>query len=348
MFQMAQTYTVGEYTTSGATVNAALIPGLTHPTWIAASGDNLFVMSGFFQPVNTRTIGEYTASGATVNASLITTGLDSQTFNGIAVSGGNLLVAKIDQGAIAQYTTSGAELNAALITGLHLALLNGTSVAVADAVVSVWTSTSNANWADSGNWSNTVPGATTGTSNADTALFDQNVTFAPVIIDKGRNLEYITFDGATVPSLTVGASGGPALLLTAGGAIQTTSTVVSLQRINAPLVLEGDYSFTSGATSNSAVMSFGGKITPAATTGITTLTLNGGNTGPNTISGALADNGGGRLAINKSDVGVWIIAGANKYSGNTTISEGTLIFNVEGGTHDRVWRRRHGRIGRNS
>ena len=177
--------------------------------------------------------------------------------------------------------------------------------------LSAWIGTQNTSWATSANWIGPVPGSTTGTANTDQAIFDQNVTFAPVNIDKGRNLEYITFDGATVPSLTVGASGGPALLLTAGGTIQTTSTVVSSQRINAPLVLEGNYTFTSGASGNSAVMSFGGKIAPAATTGVTTLTLNGGNTGPNTISGVLADNGAGRLAINKSDVGVWILAGAN-------------------------------------
>jgi DNA-binding beta-propeller fold protein YncE len=59
--------TIGEYTTSGATVNASLITGLSGPGGIAVSGSNLFVAN-----YNAGTIGEYTISGATVNASLIT------------------------------------------------------------------------------------------------------------------------------------------------------------------------------------------------------------------------------------------------------------------------------------
>ncbi len=59
--------TVGEYTTSGATVNAFLTEG---PFFggIAVDGSDLFVSTG-------TGIAEYTTSGATVNASLIS-GLD--------------------------------------------------------------------------------------------------------------------------------------------------------------------------------------------------------------------------------------------------------------------------------
>ena len=35
--------TIGEYTTSGATVNASLVSGLNYPYGIAVSGSNLFV-----------------------------------------------------------------------------------------------------------------------------------------------------------------------------------------------------------------------------------------------------------------------------------------------------------------
>jgi len=59
--------TIGEYTTSGATVNASLISGLSNPGSIAASAIDLFVVNE--SPTNT--IGEYTTSGGTVNASLI-------------------------------------------------------------------------------------------------------------------------------------------------------------------------------------------------------------------------------------------------------------------------------------
>ncbi len=146
-------------------------------------------------------------------------------------------------------------------------------------------------------------------------------------------MQNLIFDTANVNSLTIGATSGPALLLTKGGQIQTTSTVINSQTINAPLVLEGNYTFTSGASTNSATLTFGGGITPAATSGGTTLTLNGSNTGANTISGALANNPGapgGLLALNVAGPGLWMLTGANSYSGGTTISGGTLNINADG------------------
>jgi autotransporter-associated beta strand protein len=194
----------------------------------------------------------------------------------------------------------------------------------------VWTGASSTNWSDAGNWTGVVPGVTTGATNADTATFNQSAVNSPLTIDAGRNLENLTFDTASVSSLTVGAVAGNALLLTSGGVIQATSTMVNAQTINAPLVLEGGYSFTSGAASASATLKFGGGIAPAATTGVTTLTLNGANTGANTINGILADHSSGLLAVAKSGSGQWILSGANTYSGGTTISAGTLQLSGSG------------------
>ena len=93
---------------------------------------------------------------------------------------------------------------------------------------------------------------------------------------------------------------------------------------------KGTTRFTSGASSSSATLNFGGGITPAATSGTTTLTLNGANTGANTISGVLADNGAGQLAVTKSGTGVWILSAANTYSGGTTVLSGTLTTTATG------------------
>ena len=68
---------LGEYTTSGTTVNASLISMAT-PWGIAVSGSDLFVVDR-----NDGTIGEYTTAWATVNASLVS-GLN--TPHGIAVA----------------------------------------------------------------------------------------------------------------------------------------------------------------------------------------------------------------------------------------------------------------------
>jgi hypothetical protein len=103
--------TIGEYTTAGATVNAALISGLPAPVGIAVSGSDLFVAN----LAGGGTIGEYTTSGATVNPALIS-GLDLPF--GIALSGADLFVANLGGGTIGEYTTAGATVNPALISGL--------------------------------------------------------------------------------------------------------------------------------------------------------------------------------------------------------------------------------------
>ena len=192
---------------------------------------------------------------------------------------------------------------------------------------SAWTGASDTTWAGTGNWTGTVPGSTSGTTNTDTALFNQSAAHSPLTIDSGRNVQNITFDTSAVGSLTLGTTNGFSLLLTGGGTVQTTSSVASSELVNAPLVLEGDYTFTSGAASNSATLSFGGFIKPGPTSGTTALTLNGSNTGANTISGILTDNGSGKLAIVKNDGGTWILSAANSYSGGTNVNNGTLRFN---------------------
>ncbi len=198
--------------------------------------------------------------------------------------------------------------------------------------VATWTGANNTNWADAGNWFGAVPGTHGSTTNTDTALFGRNAAHLPLTIDSGRNLQNITFDTANVNSLTIGTFGGPALLLTAGGTIQVTSSVVNPQTVNAPLVLEGDYVFTSGATNDSrATLDFGGQIIPGATSGTTALTLDGSNAGRNTVRGLLADNdGSGELAVTKSGAGLWILGNANNYSGGTEIDSGTLMTTESG------------------
>jgi hypothetical protein len=62
--------TIGEYTTSGVTVNPALISGLDFSEGIAVSGENLFVVNVAID--GTGTIGKYTTSGVPVNPALIT------------------------------------------------------------------------------------------------------------------------------------------------------------------------------------------------------------------------------------------------------------------------------------
>jgi len=186
---------------------------------------------------------------------------------------------------------------------------------------------------DTMNWSTgVVPGNSAGTANADTALFNQDDgSFDPTMIQANLNIENITFDnsgGLLSTTITVGTTSGNPLILTSGGTIQVTSTVVTPQIINAPLTLEGNYTFTSNSTTSSATLGFGGAIMPDAslTSSPTTLTLNGSNTGANTISGVLSDNGSAQLAVAVGGTGVWVYCGAtNTYSGGTTIAPGATL-----------------------
>ncbi len=204
------------------------------------------------------------------------------------------------------------------------------SAAAVAPVGSIWSGATNTTWATAGNWTGNVPGATSGTTSTDTATFNAyNATNPTPVVDAGRNLQNITFDntgGNLTNSLMLGTTTGNALLLTSGGTIQTTFSVANPMTVNAPLVLEGaggTFTFTSGATSSTATLSFGGSITAGAS-GTTTLTLNGSNTGANTLSGAIGNGvSGATLALTMS-AGNWVLAGANTYTGATTVTGGTL------------------------
>ena len=114
---------VGEYTTSGTTVNAHLITTpFANPVGIAVSGSNLFVMSNANGVVGNGKIAEYTTSGTLENANFIT-GLSSPI--SMVVSGSNIFVASVQGGTVGEYTTSGATVNASLIAGLNLSVLSG-------------------------------------------------------------------------------------------------------------------------------------------------------------------------------------------------------------------------------
>ena len=58
--------------------------------------------------------------------------------------------------------------------------------------------------------------------------------------------------------------------------------------------------------------------------GAKTLTLQGSNTGANTLAGKITDGTGSVIALTKTGTGTWILTGANSYSGTTTITTGSL------------------------
>jgi autotransporter-associated beta strand protein len=223
----------------------------------------------------------------------------------------------------------------------------------AQAASATWNGLQNNNWIPSQtggnqNWStgnHMFPGAVNTTTNTDTATFNiaggnPTITLNPSLIAGGTtlNVQSITFDTASVGAFTIGTTGGPTLRLTNGGTIQMTSTVANNETVNAPIELEpassstaGSYTFTNNASSSASVLSFGGTISGGSTAVSPILTLNGSNTGSNTISGTIsngaATNG---VAVTKSGAGTWVLTGNNSYTGATLISNGTLNAGAAG------------------
>ncbi len=113
-----QTNVIGEYTTSGETVNASLIQcSVSHATPGLSGGGLAYDGNGHLLVRNADGIGEYMTSGAPVNTSLIS------SLNGassVAVDDEYLFVAYSPfegSAVIGEYTTSGAPVNAKLISG---------------------------------------------------------------------------------------------------------------------------------------------------------------------------------------------------------------------------------------
>ena len=208
------------------------------------------------------------------------------------------------------------------------------SLPVRAQVTATWTGSSGGSWSTPSNWGgDTAPGSTTGTTDADTAIFN---TGATVNVDSGRNLLNIDFGGATTSTLQ-----GGSLLLSGGGTIASLGDSANANRagfnpvINTPITLEGTATFTD--TTGLTLMEFGASasITDAIAT---TLTLAGSNSSTthgngagyddqsfDTIAGNITD-GGGSLSVTMQGSNIWALSGTNSYSGATTVQAGTLEF----------------------
>jgi len=86
---------------------------------------------------------------------------------------------------------------------------------------------------------------------------------------------------------------------------------------------------TGGATldqSGNGTLKFTAAFT-ATGAGNKTLTLQGSTAGTGEIAGAIVNNSGNMTSVSKSGTGTWVLSGTNTYTGNTTVSVGTLLIN---------------------
>ncbi|XHR27409.1 MAG: autotransporter-associated beta strand repeat-containing protein [Chthoniobacteraceae bacterium] len=247
---------------------------------------------------------------------------------------------------------------------LAASILTCLALDTAHAASSTWSGGgSDGSWIASGNWNGSViSGTTTGYTNTDTAVFNNNAN-TTVTLDNYRNLQSIVFDtGAGAYTLTGGTlqmTGFISSSLTPGVAqIQMNSAVANPQVINSSIVINaggaannsGALKISNNASSSSATMTISGGITggtSASQNKADILVLGGANTGANVVSGNIS-NGSSSVAIEvvKADSGNWTLSGSNSYTqgtlvlngmltisgtANATVGSGTSAFTVDGG-----------------
>ncbi|WP_395719769.1 autotransporter-associated beta strand repeat-containing protein, partial [Prosthecobacter sp.] len=114
-------------------------------------------------------------------------------------------------------------------------------------------------------------------------------------------------------------------LILDGGTLQYTGAVVTSNRIFT-LTQNGGGIDASGSAaltlSDATAMGFAG-------TGARTLTLTGANTGNNALLAIIGDGTGGATSIAKSGAGLWVLGGANTFTGGVSVSGGNLRVSKE-------------------
>ncbi len=206
----------------------------------------------------------------------------------------------------------------------------------ASATTIFWNQSPGGDFNTAGNWStNSVPGP------LDTAVFDIGMA-GGVTLSADAAVGSIRFDdGAT--SFSLGTLGGNTITGGNAGSISILPTLSATGQtftINAPLVLAPDSPTTAGgftiendSLEATTVLDIAGGITGGSTSDSVTLTLAGGNTGANLVSGIISDGGASTLAVVKSGAGTWTLTAANTFTGGTSIGGGTLVL---GGGDDRL------------
>jgi fibronectin-binding autotransporter adhesin len=212
-----------------------------------------------------------------------------------------------------------------MITACLAAVVVGTPSASAQ-TSRTWSGAMSNAWATTTNWSGgVVPGATSGTTSLDIALFNTNPTNRAPTWSTYLNLAGFTFDTGA-GAYTIGTTSGSAAFLTSGGTTQLSRGVTAAQIINAPLVIlnasgsnSGSYTFLNSATASAATLTLGGAISGQATAGNTTA-ITFDSTQAGTISGVISDGtAGGAVSLTKSNAGTLTLSVANTYSGVTSL-----------------------------
>ena len=199
------------------------------------------------------------------------------------------------------------------------------SVGAAAFTNGTWGGNASGNWSDVGNWVGSVPGGATSTVSLtfNISLADRTVTIDG--ISRTVGVLNIGDPGITYKSYTLAASGGASLILDNGAASAQINKLVATSAvadtISAPLLLNSNLVLSNNAPASLFIT---GEVT-ANTTGTKTISNQGTGNYKVEMSGEIGD-GAGRVAVTQnSATSALVLSGANTYSGDTTISTGTLL-----------------------
>ena len=184
-------------------------------------------------------------------------------------------------------------------------------------------------WGTGGNWSPTdVAAAATGAvpANGDVAVFNITALTAAQTIDLGadRTIAGLRF----VSSGTVAIQGGGAnrLLILGGTGITKTGTgAVTIgsgtNNQNVGARLSADQTWANNNNTGTIVVN---NTVTASSAANRVLTLGGSSTAANQINAVISNNGAGVFSIAKTGASLWLLSGANTFTGGVTLSAGTV------------------------
>ncbi len=323
----SRTFTIGSSTNSGgadltigAIIDDSSTAGTTTPgvpgTLVHTGASGAFGITKAGAGVLVLTAANTYSGGTTVNQGTLdafnTSALGAST-GALAVGGGTLDIGTFSE-TVGAVTLSSGTIQS---TGSTTASLTGTSYGVQSGTVS-------AVLAGSAALTKTTAGTVT-LSGANT--YTGGTTVNAGILSTGAT--GVLANGGTASSIGAATNVATNLVL-GGGTLQYASTGAAEST---------DHLFTLAASStldasgtNSITFSNPGIIAESGL-GAQVLTLTGSNTGANTLTPALGDNTGGMGidSVSKTGVGTWVLAGANTYSGGTTVNAGILTSTVAGG-----------------
>ncbi len=228
-----------------------------------------------------------------------------------------------------------------LLTLAAFATASSAMVPYTHAADAAWGVTTGGNWTTNGNWTPSgFPGATSGTTNQDTATFNRSTIAASsnVTLDSAINIKNITiFNDTSVGGINYTVSGNATnnLSLSDGGKILVTGNATSANApvILAPVRMNGNYTLevnnVSGGNSslNIGNANGGANFDTAANLGNVTLTIHGNSTGffNSRIWHNLNQTTGTTLAVEKTGSMAWVLSGTgSNFTGGLFIKEGAV------------------------